>query len=356
MRFQYSMTSMNHGTPPLNDPSPTAPIPSLDGQVVPRFAGLRTFARLPTIAEVESADIAVMGAPFDGGATFRSGARFGPASIREASLLLRPYNEPIDVSPFETVQVCDAGDAPANPVEIGQAHAAIADRAEKLAAGGASVVGLGGDHSITLPLLRVAARAHGPLSLIQFDAHTDTWDSYFGSSVTHGTVFRRAFEEELIDPSSSIQIGLRGSLYESSDYDQNRELGFATVLARELDALGLEDVLQRIRERVTRPTYVTIDVDALDPAFAPGTGTPEPGGLNSRELLALVRGLNDLATPIVAGDVVEVCPAYDPTGVTSLVAANAAFDLVSLLASSHAGRQRLASQPLPSNRTEITHE
>jgi agmatinase len=307
------------------------PIEQVDSLTVPRFAGIRTFARLPTLEQAGRADVAVLGAPFDGGTTFRAGSRFGPAAIREASLLLRPYNEPLDVAPFRELQVVDAGDAPASPIDILAGHRAIETAAAALHAGGARVLGLGGDHSVALPLLRAAAATHGQLSLLQLDAHTDTWDSYFGAKVTHGTIFRRAIEEGLIDPERSVQIGLRGSLYDPEDYADNAALGFKTLLAREFDAAGVAGALALAREHLRGPVYVTLDIDVLDPAFAPGTGTPEAGGLSSRELLAILRGLAG-GPNIVAADVVEVSPPYDPAGATSVAAANAAYDLLGLLA------------------------
>jgi agmatinase len=308
------------------------PIGQVDSLSIPRFAGLRTFARLPTLEQAGRADIAVLGAPFDGGTTFRAGARFGPAAIREASLLLRPYNDAIAISPFAEVQVVDAGDAPTNPVNIAEGHRSIEHSARQLHDGGARVLGLGGDHSVALPLLRAAAAAHGQLSLLQLDAHTDTWDSYFGEKVTHGTIFRRAAEEGLIDAHHSIQIGLRGSLYAPTDYRDNRELGFQTVLATELDSAGVDGALRAASAQLRSPVYVTVDIDVLDPAFAPGTGTPEAGGLTSRELLALLRGLATAELDVVAADLVEVSPPYDPAGITAVAAAHAAYELVTLLA------------------------
>jgi agmatinase len=310
------------------------PVGQVDALAVPRFAGLRTFARLPTLEQIGRADVAVLGAPFDSAATFRAGARFGPAAIREASLLLRPYNERLDVAPFAVVQVADAGDAPASPIGVEEGHAAIERAAREIADAGGRVLGLGGDHSVALPLLRAAAAVHGPLSLLQLDAHTDTWESYFGSRYTHGTVFRRAVEEGLVDAAASIQIGLRGSLYDASDLDENRALGFATLLARELDDVGVGGALELTAGRLRSPVYVSVDVDVLDPAFAPGTGTPEAGGLSSRELLALLAGLAALDVAIAGADVVEVSPPYDPAGITAVVAANAAYELLGVMAGS----------------------
>jgi len=313
--------------PPLS-----SPVGQVDALTVPRFAGVRTFARLPTLEQAGRADVAVLGAPFDGATTFRAGSRFGPAGIREASLLLRPYNEPLGVAPFQEVQVADAGDAPASPIDVLAAHEAIRSAAAEVVAAGGRVVGLGGDHSVSLPLVRAAAERHGPVALLQFDAHTDTWDAYFGAKVTHGTMFRRAVEEGAIDGGRSVQIGLRGSLYGEEDMRENAELGFHTLLAREFDDAGVAGALALAAEHLRGPVYVTVDIDVLDPAFAPGTGTPEAGGLTSRELLAVLRGLAATGLDIVGADVVEVSPPYDPAGATAVAAANVAYDLVGLAA------------------------
>ncbi len=318
----------------------SVPRGQVDAAIVPRFAGLRTFARLPRVEDVETVDIGILGAPYDGATTFRAGSRFGPSAVREASLLLRPYDPVLGVSPFDTVQVADAGDAALNPVDMIEAHAAIEDAARALHEGGAAVVGLGGDHSVALPLLRAAAAAHGPLGLIQLDAHTDTWDSYFGADLTHGTMFRRAVEEGTLDPARSVQVGLRGSLYAENDLDENRELGFTAVTAQMVDRDGVDGALEAVREVAAGgPVYVTVDVDVLDPAFAPGTGTPEIGGLTPRELQRLLAGVADAhGERIVSADVVEVAPAYDVANLTAMAAANAAYHLISTLARSRAGR------------------
>jgi agmatinase len=314
-------------TKPTPPESIVAPV---DASQVPRFAGLRTFARVPTLEQAGRADVAVLGAPFDGGTTFRAGSRYGPGGIREASLLLRPYNDALDVSPFAERQIVDAGDAPASPVDIIAAHQAIEDAAGALHRSGARVLGLGGDHSVSLPLLRAAAATHGQLSLLQLDAHTDTWDAYFGSKLTHGTMFRRAVEEGVINGHSSVQIGLRGSMYSPDDYADNAELGFTTLFARDFDQGGVAGAVALALSTLRPPVYITVDIDCLDPAFAPGTGTPEAGGLTSRELLAVLRGLAG-AVDLAAADVVEVSPPYDPAGATAVAAAHAAYELLSLL-------------------------
>jgi len=302
------------------------PVGPLDSLRYPRYAGIRTFARLPTLEQAGRADVAILGAPYDGATSFRPGARFGPSAIREASVLLRPYNEPLRMAPFAEAQVADAGDAGPDPIDVGAAHAAIQAAAGDLHAAGARVLGLGGDHSVALPFLRAAAERHGTLSLLQLDAHTDTWDEYYGHKVTHGTIMRRAAEEGVIDPRASLQVGLRGPLYAETDLEENAELGFNTVLAREFE---LERVVGAIGATLRPPVYVSFDIDCLDPAHAPGTGTPEAGGLTSREALSVLRSL--VALDIVSADLVEVSPPYDPAGVTANAAAAIAYDLLSLL-------------------------
>jgi agmatinase len=328
------MTPTGRDAHPLSDRG--APVGPVDSQIVPRFAGFRTFARLPMLDALETADVAVLGAPYDGSTTFRPGARYGPQAIREASLLLRPYNEPLDVMPFEIAQVADAGDAPAGGA-LEQAHDAIFASAQALHARGISVFGLGGDHSVSLPLLRAAAARFGQLSLLQVDAHPDTWDSYFGAKVGHGTMFRRAVEEQLIEPNTSLQIGLRGPLYDRDDYPENRRLGFTAVLAREFAEIGIAGTLEIAARTLKPPIYLTFDIDGIDPAFAPGTGAPEAAGLTSREALGLLRAIAG-QHEIVSADLVEIAPAYDPTGVTATTAAAVAFELVTMLAMASARR------------------
>ncbi|MFD9944884.1 agmatinase [Nonomuraea sp. NPDC059023] len=300
----------------------------LDSSKIPRFAGPATFARLPRLDEVGRADVAVVGVPFDSGVSYRPGARFGPAAVREASRLLRPYHPALDLSPFETVQVADAGDIACNPFDIGEAVETIAASAAAL---DARLVTIGGDHTIALPLLRAAAERHGPVALLHFDAHLDTWDTYFGAAYTHGTPFRRAVEEGLLDTSALSHVGIRGPLYGKRDLEEDRRLGFGILTSSDVMRRGVDEVVDILRQRVgDRPLYVSVDIDVLDPAHAPGTGTPEAGGLTSRELLEILRGLADRA--IVGADVVEVAPAYDHAEITSVAAAHVAYDLVSLLA------------------------
>ena len=311
--------------------SPATPVGPVDSMRVPRFAGLATFARLPRIDEVARADVAVLGVPFDAGVTFRPGARFGPASVREVSRLLRPYHPGLDVAPFETAQVVDAGDVACNPFDIGEAIGAAERHADTLLARGTRLVVLGGDHTIALPLLRAVARRHGPVALLHFDAHLDTWDTYFGAAYTHGTPFRRAFEEGLLDTAAVTHVGTRGPLFARSDLADDALMGFGVVTSADVMRRGVDEVGQALRERVgDRPLYVSVDIDVLDPAHAPGTGTPEAGGLTSRELLELLRGL--AGTNLVGADVVEVSPPYDHADITAFAASHVAYDLVTLLA------------------------
>ncbi|MFC4065813.1 agmatinase [Actinoplanes subglobosus] len=303
----------------------------VDATVVPRFAGPATFARLPRIDEVSDVDVAIIGVPFDAGVSYRPGARFGPAHVRESSRLLRPYNPAADVSPFASQQVVDAGDLAVNPFSLDEAIAQVEAGARAMLERAGRLVTIGGDHTIALPLLRAVAAQHGPVAVVHFDAHLDTWDTYFGAAHTHGTPFRRASEEGLIDRSGCLHVGTRGPLYSSRDLHEDRELGFHVVPGVEIDDLGARGVAERIRDRVgDRPVYLSIDIDVLDPAFAPGTGTPEAGGMTSRELLATLRSFSELN--LVGADVVEVAPAYDHAEITGIAAAHTVYEILSALA------------------------
>lgn len=309
----------------------TTPLGPVDSSQVPRYAGPASFARLPRLDQVDHADIVVAGVPFDTGVSFRPGARFGPSHIREASRLLRPYNPALDVSPFEIAQVADAGDIVANPFNIGEAIDSIQAAALELTANNTSLVTIGGDHTIALPLLRAAAERHGPVALLHFDAHLDTWDTYFGAEYTHGTPFRRAFEEGIIDTEALSHVGTRGPLYGKRDLEDDRRFGFGIVTSADVYRQGVDEVVAKLRDRIgDRPLYVSIDVDVMDPAHAPGTGTPEAGGITSRELLEILRGFDGLN--LIGADVVEVAPAYDQAEITGVAASHLAYDLVSLLA------------------------
>jgi agmatinase len=306
-------------------------IGQLNALEIPRYAGPATFARLPRRDEVERFDVAVVGVPFDSGVTYRPGARFGPAAVRQGSRLLKPYNPAQDVMPFAAQQVVDAGDIACNPFDIGAAVVQVEAGLRELTAAGGRAVTIGGDHTIALPALRAATALHGPVALVHFDAHLDTWDTYFGEPYTHGTPFRRAAEEGLLIRDASAHVGIRGSLYDPRDLDDDARFGFTIVHCAEMDLIGPHGVAERVRARVQdAPVYLSIDIDVLDPAFAPGTGTPESGGMSSRELLSVLRGLSGLN--IVGADVVEVAPAYDHAEITSVAAATVAYELVSLLA------------------------
>lgn len=307
------------------------PVGPPDALVFPRFAGPDTFARLPRLDDVGRAAVALLGVPFDSGTSYRPGARFGPGAIRAGSKLLRPFHPPLGVAPWDRHQVADAGDVGVNPFNLAEAVSQIEAGARALAGRADRLVTLGGDHTIALPLLRVAAAAHGPVALVHFDAHLDTWNTYFGAPYTHGTPFRRASEEGLLAAGANVHIGLRGPLYSQHDLDQDRDLGFAAVTTSEVARRGVDEVVDRIRQRVgDRPVYLSIDIDVLDPAHAPGTGTPEPGGLTTRELQLILRGLVDL--PLVGADIVEVAPAYDHAELTALAAANLAYEILGLYA------------------------
>ena len=302
-----------------------------DARVSPRYAGLGTFARLPMLEQLSDWDVAVLGIPFDGGTSYRPGARFGPAHVRQASRLLRPYDQDLGLSPFAQLQVVDAGDCDCTPYDIKQAIDEIEARATTLIDKDRNLVAIGGDHTVALPLLRVVGRRYGPVAVVHFDAHLDTWDTFYGASYTHGTPFRRASEEGWIDRDHSIHVGVRSSIYGAEDLAEDGRLGFILIRASELEAVGVAGIVARIISRVgIVPVYISIDVDVLDPSHAPATGTPEAGGLTSRELLAILRGLSGCR--IVGGDVVEVAPAYDVADITGVAAAHLIYTLIGLIA------------------------
>jgi agmatinase len=273
----------------------------------------------------------VVGVPFDAGTSYRPCARFGPGHIRESSRLLRPYNPAQDAEPFALAQVVDAGDIAVNPFNIELAVDQVEAGMTELISTGAKVLTLGGDHTIAYPILKSLHAKHGPVTVIHFDAHLDTWDTYFGAPLTHGTPFRRASEEGIIDLESCLHVGIRGPLYSTDDLSDDRRLGFAILNSTDADSLGIDGMISRMLERVgDRPTYVSIDIDVLDPAFAPGTGTPEAGGLSSRELLRIVRALDK--TNLIGADIVEVAPAYDHAQITGIAAAHLAYELITVMA------------------------
>jgi agmatinase len=281
--------------------------------------------------------VAVVGVPFDSGTTFRPGARFGPIAVRQASRLLRPYHPALDVLPFETLQVADAGDITCNPFDIQESLAQIEAGVSALYGSSESFVAIGGDHTIALPLLRAVKKRKGPVALLHFDAHLDTWDTYFGAAYTHGTPFRRAFEEGLLLEDRSMHVGIRGPLFSPQDLVDDESFGFRIITAMDFETQDLAEIVDRVRARIgDAPLYVSIDIDVLDPGMAPGTGTPEAGGLTSRELLGVLRGLRGLR--LAAADLVEVAPAYDHAEVTAMAASHVVYELVSLLAANRDAR------------------
>ena len=312
--------------------SDNTPIQPISGTVVPRFAGPSTFARLPELRDVSHCDVAIVGIPFDAGTSYRPGARFGPQAIRQASRHLRTqYHPAYDTEPFAEQQVADAGDIACNPYNIEKAVVEIQTAATDLLGKVDTIISLGGDHTIALPLLRAVNHYHGPVALVHFDAHLDTWDTYYGAPYTHGTPFRRAAEEKLFLESASMHVGIRGPLYSRDDLKNDEELGFKVIHCDEFQDKGVDHVVKRIRDRVgDHPMYLSIDIDVLDPAHAPGTGTPEIAGMSTRELVCVLRGMAGLN--IISADVVEVAPAYDHAELTSLAAATIVFEITNLLA------------------------
>ena len=303
----------------------------LDAMEYPRFEGIRTFMRLPHVTDLNDVDFAIVGVPFDTGATFRVGARFGPAGIRDNSLLLRPYNPAQEIEIFKYCSGIDYGDLAIVPGYTQESYQRIKEGAQPIFEHDVIPIYMAGDHSVSLPLLRAAKENFGPLALVHFDAHSDLWHGYFGEKDTHGTPFRRALEEGLIDPKKSSQIGLRGSLYDHKDYQMSAEAGLMAITGPQLHQIGMNHAIKRIKERVgTGPAYLTFDIDFVDPAYAPGTGTPEAGGFTGYEALSLIRGLTDI--DFIGYDMVEVMPPYDPVGITSLLAANIMYEFISLIA------------------------
>jgi len=287
--------------------------------------------RLPHVEDPNGLDVAIVGVPYDGGTSYRPGARLGPREIRSQSSLIRSYSYFQKVAPFDRLNVADVGDVDPPPVSIEKAYEAIEDRIATIAAAGARPIVIGGDHSITLPVLRALAKKHGLLGLVQIDAHIDTWDEYFGGKYFHGTPFRRAIEEGIVDGKRFVQIGIRGPMYGEDDFDFHREHGITMIDIDQVKQRGIPSVVEEMRRVLTGPVYMTFDIDGVDPAFAPGTGTPEVGGLSSHEAQHLVRGLAALG--LVGGDIVEVSPLFDGPGhITSVLAANLMFELLCAMA------------------------
>jgi guanidinobutyrase len=302
----------------------------LGGNEMPRFGGPGTMMRLPALATAEGLDACFVGVPLDIGTSNRSGTRFGPRQIRAESALLRPYNMATRAAPFDSLQVADIGDVPTNPYDLKKSVAIIEAAYDAILAQGCRPLTLGGDHTLTLPVLRAMRRRHGALGLIHVDAHADINETMFGERVAHGTPFRRAVEEELLDTRRVVQIGLRGTGYAADDFDWPRRQGFRVVQAEECWHRSLAPLMAEVREQVGGgPVYLSFDIDSLDPAFAPGTGTPEIGGLTVMQGLEIVRGCRGL--DLVGGDLVEVSPPYDPAGTTALVGANLLFEMLCVL-------------------------
>jgi agmatinase len=303
----------------------------VDPLKVPRFAGPSTFARLPRRDEVDRCDVAIVGVPFDSGTTYRPGARFGPIAIRQASRLLRSYHPGLEVHPYAAQQVADAGDIAATPFDIEEAIRQIEAGADEVLGAANHLLCLGGDHTIALPLLRTMNREFGRVALLHFDAHLDTWDTYFGAEYTHGSPFRRAWEEDLLLQDHAMHVGIRGPLFSPDDLVDDERFGFAIVSAMDLEDIGIRGAVDKVRHRLgDAPVYVSVDIDVIDPGLAPGTGTPEAGGLTTREVLGILRGLAGLR--IVGADIVEVAPAYDTSEVTSTAASHIAYELLGLFA------------------------
>jgi agmatinase len=301
-----------------------------DGRLYPRFMGPATYARLPRIDQVEDWDVAIVGAPFDIGTSYRPGARFGPIGIRHGARTIRNWHPDLEMFPFGTQQVVDAGDIACSTYVIDDAIKAIETSADELLQDSKRIVTLGGDHTIAFPLLRAVHRRHGPIALVHFDAHVDTYDTYMKAPYTHGTPFRRASEEGLFIPGHSMHVGIRGSKYGPEDLGEDAGFGFTVLGTWEMEDIGIDGYVTRIREQVgEHPMYLSLDIDVLDPAFAPATGTPEVGGFTTRELMGILRGLRGVN--LVGADVVEVAPAYDHADITSIAAANVVYEMLSLM-------------------------
>jgi len=304
---------------------------SVTPQELPKFAGIKTYMRLPHSRTTQGIDFAVAGVPWDGATSYRTGQRSGPDAIRKISVTLRPYNLALDVQIFEHCSGVDYGDLSVVPGYIEHTYSKIEEELSPLVAAGVIPVLMGGDHSITLPELRTIAKTHGPVALIHFDAHTDTNDKYFGQPYYHGSPFRRAVEENLLRPEHSIQVGMRGSVYSNDAYDDSKSLGFNVITMEDIREMGLQRLIENIRARVEETkVFVSFDIDVVDPAFAPGTGTPELGGFTSGEAIDLIRGLKGLN--FVGFDVVELLPHYDAADITALLASNLIFEFLSLIA------------------------
>ncbi len=299
-----------------------------DALVYPRFSGLSTFMRLPHVPRASELDVALIGVPFDTGTTYRPGARFGPRHVREQSSIIRPWNPVLKTNPFEKWRIADYGDLSVNPLSIEDTFSRITTQLSEVFAQGTRPVCVGGDHSILLPILRAIHKRVGPVALVQFDAHNDTWGGYFGSPHSHGTPVRRAVEEGLLLEGCVLQAGLRGQVYSKDDFAFGHEHHFHVLTCEELHRSGIKSVARILKRFRGKPVYFTLDIDVVDPAFAPGTGTPQVGGLSSAQILDLVRCLK--GQKLVGCDLVEVSPPYDRSEITSLLAANLLYEMLCL--------------------------
>jgi agmatinase len=310
-----------------------------DAFVSPRFSQPPTFMRLPHRTDLAGVDVAILGVPFDSGTSYRPGARLAPREIRAQSSLIRPFSQFQHVAPFERLTVVDAGDVDASPISIERCHDQVAAHVGSIVAAGAVPMVVGGDHSISLPVLRALARTHGPVGLVQFDSHIDTWEQDFGSPYFHGSSFWHAVREGVVDPARFIQVGIRGPMYGEHDFEFQHEHGITVLTIEDVLTRGVPATVDLVKRVAAGPAYVTFDIDVVDPAFAPGTGTPEVGGLTSHQAQVLLRGLAGLT--IVGCDLVEVSPPFDGPGhITSLLAANLLFELLCVLALDKTDRPR----------------
>ena len=302
----------------------------IGGNDLARFSGPNTFMRLPSANNLKGLDVAFLGVPIDIGTSWRSGTRFGPKQVRSESAMIRPYNIQTGAAPFDSLHCADIGDLAINTFSLADSLRIIQESYEAILHYDAMPLAIGGDHSMTLPILRAMAKRHGPLALVHVDAHADVNDEMFGERETHGTVFRRAHEEGLIEAAKTYQIGLRGTGYTADDFKEAQGWGFQQWLAPELWHRPLDGLGAEIRREIGEaPTYISFDIDSLDPSFAPGTGTPEIGGLTTPQALQLIRALRGVN--VVGCDLVEVSPPYDPSGNTALTAANILFELLCIL-------------------------
>jgi guanidinopropionase len=322
---------------PISNPQP------VDAAVTPRFGAIPTFMRLPHVADPASVDIALIGVPWDGGTTNRAGARHGPREIRNMSSFMRKVHHVSRLAPYQLARIADVGDSPCNPIDLMASLEKIEKFFAKIHAAGVAPLSAGGDHLITLPIFRAIAK-NRPVGMVHFDAHSDTNDRYFGDNkYTHGTPFRRAVEEGLLDPKRTVQIGIRGSIYYPDDMKFAEDHGMRVIYMEEFSRIGPEKVIKETRRVVgSGPTYISFDVDGLDPVYAPGTGTPEIGGITTREAQQVLRGLQGVN--LVGGDVVEVSPPFDPSGNTALVGATMMFEIMCILADAVARRRKRAAR------------